>query len=324
MSGSPTRPRFPRPTPHATDRSTRESGLCLVPSRHLAVPPEPARVHHAVLHVPAGDHAGVDGAGGRRGAAAGVHPRHRGRLHGRMPRHRGRQAGDADDPRRRLPVVRQDRDAAAAGARRRLRRADGAGVRRVVAGGRRRPAPHDARHDRRHESDAGVARRAAHARCAAPRHAALHAGRDAVLVRAGAHRMARHPAGEGAVLQHRQLLAQSRRVPRVRAAVVRRRARHVVRPVAAVAGARRGRLRADDHDAGDDRDRHDDVLLVLRDLSRLLRRAGAGHGDADVGSLKRQSAGLFGRPYPVLGGRPTAPSRPRCPRAVQASRLRAK
>lgn len=191
-----------------------------------------------------------------------------------MPRHRGRQIGDADDSRRRLPLVRQRRDAAAAGARRHLRRVDDPGVRGVVGDGRRRAVSSDDGRDRRREPGARSAGRARHARRAAVRDAALRARRDAVLVRARTDRMARHPAGEGAVLQHRQLLAQSRRIPRVRPALVRRRARHVARALAAAAGARRGRLRPHDHDAGDDHHRDDAVLLVLRHVSRLLRRAG--------------------------------------------------
>lgn len=107
-----------------------------------------------------------------------------------MPRHRGRQDRDADDPRRRLSLVRHRRDPAAARARRDLRRVDGAGVRRFVVRGRRRAVPRDDGHGRRSEHDARDARRARHARRAVLRDAALSAGRDAVLVRAGAGRMA--------------------------------------------------------------------------------------------------------------------------------------
>ena len=110
----------------------------------------------------------------------------------------------------------------------------------------------------------------------------LHSGRDDFLVLADSYRVARRAARQGDVLQRRQLLAQSRRVHRVRCVVVRGGDDGLVRPDRADAGAGRGRLRVRGSDARHD-DRHDHaVLLVLRDLSRLLRRANArSAGSAD-------------------------------------------
>ncbi|CAG9244450.1 hypothetical protein PUN4_1000043 [Paraburkholderia unamae] len=198
-----------------------------------------------------------------------------------MPRHDRGQAGVPDHPDRRFSLVWQRRGQTPPHAWRDLRGGHAAGARGVGVRGRRRTAaPDDPGRHARHRFARKHQRAARGARLAA----LLRARFDAVLVRARAHGVARRAAGEGHVLQRRELLAQQGRVRGVRRAVVRGVDRRVDRLYDAPARARRRRLYGGDPDARAHHRDDDALLLVLRDLSRLLRRAGeAGRRNAGIG-----------------------------------------